>query len=323
MDTTTLIVGALIILNVGGLIISRMRKTAAVTTEGGVSVEAAQQAIARSKEDRYAFLGRLLKRRGSNLIERNLVTAGLLIKPSEFMMMNLVALAVCTLIGLLHVSSMPAYVGFFPLLKRVLWIVFYVYIGWNAPQWILQYMADRRRTKLEYQLADALTIIASGLKGGYSFVQGLDMASQQLEAPIKEETARCLRLIQLGLDTPRALLQLAERINSYDYDMTVSATNIQLSVGGNLSQMLENIAATVRDRIRLRRDIAVLTAQGRISGAILIALPIAIFLMLMVINREYMGRLLNTTMGNNLLYLAAGMQAVGIYWIKKLLDFDN
>lgn len=321
MDTTTLIVIGLIAVNVIGLIVSRMRKPAAVA-EGGLTVEATQQAMARAKQERFEFISRLFKKRGGSLIERNLVTAGLMIKASEFMMLNLIVLAVCLLIGLLHVSALAPATGFFSLLTRFGWLAFYVYIGWKSPQWILQYLANKRRQKLEYQLADALTIIASGLKGGYSFVQGLDMASQQLESPIKEETARVLRLIQLGLDTPRALVQLSERINSYDYDMTVSATNIQLSVGGNLSLLLENIAATIRDRIRLRRDIAVLTAQGRISGAILVCLPIAIGLMLCVVNWEYMSQLLEPA-GRILLYLAFGLQAMGIYWIKKLLDFDN
>lgn len=323
MNNITLIIIALIFVNVGGLVASRMKRKTAVT-EGGVTVEAAQQAITRSKQEKFEFLARLFKGRGgAGKIERDIVSAGLMIKPTEFLMMNLIILAVCLLIGLLSVSSMSVVPGFFSLFKRALALTFFVVLGWKSPQWILGYIANRRRTKLEYQLADALTIIASGLKGGYSFVQGLDMASQQLEPPIKEETARVLRLIQLGLDTPRALLQMAERVNSYDYDMTVSATNIQLAVGGNLSQMLDNIAATIRDRIRLRRDIAVLTAQGRMSGMILVALPLGIGLMLSVINGEYMGRLITTPEGNMLLYVAAGLQATGIYWIKKLLDFDN
>lgn len=322
MDTTTLIVVLLIVVNVGGLIFSRLRKN--IVKENDMSITATQQAMQRAKQERFQLISRLFssKEKGST-IERNLITAGLLLKPSEFMMVNLFVLAVVMLIGILHIGSMPANFGFFALLKRVLWMAAYIGIGWKAPQWILQYMANKRRTQLEYQLADALTIISSGLKGGYSFVQGLDMASQQLEAPIKDETARVLRLIQLGLDTPRALIQMAERVNSYDYDMTVSATNIQLAVGGNLSQLLENIAATIRERIRLRRDIAVLTAQGRMSGMILICLPIAIGLMLFGINPDYMSKLTTTELGNNLLYLAGGMQAVGIYWIKKLLDFDN
>lgn len=323
MDTLTLLLIGLVVLNVAGLAFTRLRKKTAVTADG-MTVGDTQQAMARAKVERFEFIGRFFQSRGSSSkIEKNLVTAGLLLKPAEFMMINLVCLAVCLLIGLLYVANMPAYSGLFPLIKRVFALFMAVYLGWKTPQWILQYMADKRRMTLEYQLADALTIIASGLKGGYSFVQGLDMAAQQLEAPIKDEVARVLRLIQLGLDTPRALVQMSDRVNSYDYDMTVSATNIQLTVGGNLSLLLENIAATIRDRIRLRRDIAVLTAQGRMSGGILVALPIGIGIMLFGINGEYMSRLITTDLGNNLLYMAAGMQGFGIYWIKKLLDFDN
>ena len=187
---------------------------------------------------------------------------------------------------------------------------------------MLAFLAGKRRSVLEYQLADALTIISSSLKGGYSFVQGLDMAGQQMEEPIKSEILRVIRLIQLGLDTPKALLQLADRVNSYDYDMTISATNIQLAVGGNLSSLLEGISETIRARISLRRDIAALTAQGRISGGILFVLPIGIAIFLCAANWEYMSALF-TPMGYNLLYMAGGMQTAGFFWIKKLLDFDN
>jgi len=149
------------------------------------------------------------------------------------------------------------------------------------------------------------------------------MAGQQMEAPIKDEVARVIRLIQLGLDTSRALTQMSERVNSYDYDMTVSATNIQLAVGGNLSQLLEGIAATIRDRIRLKRDIAALTAQGRISGAILVALPVGIAIMLRFINPDYMNQLLETDLGNDFIYMSMAQMAVGIWWIKNLIDFDK
>lgn len=321
MDITYIFI-FLIALNVGGLILSRMRKN--TVKEEEMSASQTQLAMHRAKQERFLLISKLFNSNDKqNTIERNLITAGLMLKPSEFMMANLFFLAVVLLIGILHINSMPAAYGFFALLKRTLWLGCYVYLGWKTPRWILQFMANRRRTQLENQLADALTIIASGLKGGYSFVQGLDMASQQLDAPIKDETARVLRLIQLGLDTPRALLQMAERVNSYDYNMTVSATNIQLAVGGNLSILLENIANTIRERIRLRRDIAVLTAQGRISGMILICLPIAIGVMLYGLNKEYMSRLLTTDTGNNILYAAGILQGFGILWIKKLLDFDN
>ncbi len=304
------------------LVASRLRRGAA--TDTGLTVEGAQIAMARSKQERFAFLSRLMRgQKGSSKIDRDLVSAGLLIKPNEFYMINLVAMGLIILMGLFFIRELPNDGSFFSLVRRAGFFAISIYLGWNVPRWVLGMLAAKRRTKLEYQLADALAIIASSLRGGFSFVQGLDMASQQLEPPIKDEFARVIRLVQLGLETSRALEQMSERINSYDYDMTVSATNIQLSVGGNLSQMLDSIAATIRDRIRLRREIAALTAQGRISGAILIGLPVGIALMLRVVNAEYMARLTNTPEGGVMLYIWVVMQGIGIYWIKKLLDFDN
>lgn len=324
MDTITL-VGGLFVVNIVAVAVMRMRKPAAATADG-MSVDASVQAVARATEpERFGFLLKALKgRKETSAIQRNLVTAGLMLKPSEFLGINVGALVVIVLATMFWINTkMSLDIAFLPLVKRTLMLLFGIWLGWRGPQMVLQFMANKRRTTLEYQLVDALAIVSSSLKGGYSFVQGLDMASQQLESPIKDEVARVMRLVQLGLDTPRALLTLAERVNSYDYDMTVSATNIQLSVGGNLSQLLEGIAATIRDRIRLRREIGALTAQGRISGSILIALPIGIAVFLRIINPEYMGYLTSTDTGMNLIYFACAQQACGIYWIKKLLDFDN
>jgi tight adherence protein B len=321
MNMTT-ILGAFLVLNIAAYVAVKRRKPVAATADG-MSVEDVQAAMSR-REERFGLLNKFMRRRkGTSLIQRNLITAGLPLRPAEFLMANLFCFAAVLLLGSLHIRSMPYPHGFFALLKQGLWFLFYGWFGFKAPQMVLQFLANKRRMTLEVQLADALAIVSSALKGGYSFVQGLSMASEQLPPPISGEVARVIRLIQLGLDTPRALEQLAERVNSYDYDMTVSAANIQLASGGNLSQMLESIAATIRDRIRLRRDIAALTAQGRISGGILISLPIGIALMLRVINPEYFSLLTTTDLGNNLLYGAATQQAIGIYWIKKLLDFDN
>ena len=323
MDKQTLILFALIGVILVCIIALRMRRTAAEAAQKG-TLDAADPIFQRTRAERFTLISRIFYGRKSTYwIDRDLITAGILLKPTEFIAINLVFLALMMLVGLLHINSMPANPTFFGLAKRLLWLLLYIFLGWKVPQWILHYSAVRRRSKLENQLADALTIVASSLKGGYSFIQGMDMASQQLDDPIKMEMARVLRLIQLGMDTPRALQQMAERVNSYDYYMTVSATNIQLAVGGNLASLLETIAETIRERIRLRRDIAVLTAQGRVSGAILVALPICIFFMLFIINPKYMSELTTTTTGNNLLYGALIMQCCGIYWIKKLLDFDN
>ena len=316
----------LVLFNVVGLAVTKMKKKSAVTTQGVAvnAVDAVQSAMTRSKTERFEIIARFFKgRKGANVIERNLVTAGMMVKPTEFLAVNILFL-VMMLIGAVAYLSLkwPNDGAFFTLVKRLAFLGTMCFIGWRGPQMFLQFKANSRRSKLEYQLADALTIISSSLKGGYSFVQGLDMSGQQMEEPIKGEIQRVIRLIQLGLDTSKALIAMSERVNSYDYDMTISATNIQLAVGGNLSILLEGISATIRDRIRLRRDIGALTAQGRISGGILFVLPIGIAIFLCGINWEYMSALFTDT-GYNLLYGAGGLQFMGFLWIKKLLDFDN
>lgn len=313
----------LVVLNIIGLAAVKLKKKPAVSTEG-ISVDSLQTAMARSKNERFALIARFFKgRKNTSLIEKNLITAGMMLKPSEFIAINLLFLAFTVLLAIAYLSlKWPNDGAFFTLVKRSGFLLAMFFAGWRGPQMFLQMKADSRRSKLEYQLADALTVIASSLKGGYSFVQGLDMAGKQMEEPIKGEIERVMRLIQLGLDTPKALSQMSERVNSYDYDMTVSATNIQLTVGGNLSQLLEGISNTIRDRIRLRRDVAALTAQGRISGGILFVLPLGIALFLMGLNWEYLSQLF-TEKGLYLVYAAITMQALGFLWIKKLLDFDN
>lgn len=302
----------------------KSRKTSSVTADG-MTVEATQAAITRRGAS-GSVVERVMRGRRIKLaatIERNLVTANLAFRPHEFIAGNLIFLVIVLILDSIIIGRMTSSPGLFGMLKVAFVVAFMPWFGLKFPQIILQFLADRRRNKLDVQLAEALTLVSSGLKGGYSFIQGLSMAAEQLEPPITDEIARVIRLIQLGLDTPRALEQLAQRVNSYDYDMTVSATNIQLSSGGNLSVLLEKVAETIRDRIRLRRDIGALTAQGRISGAILIGLPIGIGLMLNVINREYFELLYTTTLGHNLITFAFLLQSAGIYWIKKLLDFDN
>jgi tight adherence protein B len=270
------------------------------------------------------MLERLMRRqKGANKIQRNLVTAGLMVKPGEFAAINIGFFILWMILYLIYMSRVPPAASFFGTFKQLIGLAIIIWVGWHIPRWVLQFLADKRRNTLEVQLADALAMISSGLKGGYSFIQGLSMAAEQMPPPISDEFKRTVRLIQLGVDTPRALEQMAQRINSYDYDMTVSATNIQLSSGGNLSALLEGIATTIRDRIRLRRDIAALTAQGRISGAILIALPLGIAFFLNILNREYFSLLYTTDLGWNIIYGAAFLQACGVYWIKKLLDFDS
>lgn len=246
--------------------------------------------------------------------EKRLTAAGLALRPTEFL-----AIVAFSTVGFLFIGCWAmASAG-------ISWILALAMtaFGYYLPNLILNMLVGRRKRTLETQLADALTMIASALKGGYGFVQALTMAGNQLPPPISDEFQRVTRLIELGVDTPHALERMGARVQSYDFDMTITATCIQLEAGGNLSQLLETVAFTIRERIKLRREISAATAQGRMSGAILVLLPIGILGALSVINPEYLSFLISREIGHKLLYGAAFMQSLGAYIIWKMLQFEG
>jgi tight adherence protein B len=246
--------------------------------------------------------------------EKRLTSAGLALRPTEFL-----AIVACSTIGFFLIACWAAGT------MKISWMMVLglTAFGYYLPNLILNMIIKRRKITLEAQLADALTMIASALKGGYGFVQGLAMAGNQLPSPIADEFQRVIRLVELGVDTPHALERMGQRVQSYDFDMAITATCIQLESGGNLSQLLETIAHTIRERMKLRREISAATAQGRMSGGILILLPVGILGVLSVINPEYLSFLIAREVGHKLLYGAAIMQSMGAYVIWKMLQFEG
>lgn len=246
--------------------------------------------------------------------EKRLTAAGLALRPTEFLAIVALSTVGFLLIGCWAMAS-----------AGISWVMALAMtaFGYYLPNLILNILVKRRKRTLETQLADALTMIASALKGGYGFVQALTMAGNQLPPPIADEFQRVTRLIELGVDTSHALERMGARVQSYDFDMTITATCIQLEAGGNLSQLLETVAWTIRERIKLRREISAATAQGRMSGAILVLLPIGILGALSVINPEYLSFLISREIGHKLLYGAAFMQSMGAYIIWKMLQFEG
>ena len=118
-----------------------------------------------------------------------------------------------------------------------------------------------------------LTLIASSLRSGYSFLRAIQVVGQEMPDPIAEEFRRTVAESNLGVPTEQALGRMVERVPSYDLDLVVTAVNIQLQVGGNLAQILDTIAATIRERVRNQREIAALTAEGKLSGWVCAGMP--------------------------------------------------
>ncbi len=195
-------------------------------------------------------------------------------------------------------------------------------ISFFAPGVFVSWRRGKRRRDFANQLVDALTQTSGSLRAGYSLIQSLDTVAKQLPPPAGDEFLRVVREVQLGQPMSVALDHLVERIKSDDLVMVVASININRQIGGNLSEILETAAETIRERVRIKREIDVLTAQQRISGYVLTFLPIALGAVLMIINPTYQMRLF--TPGPTLcIPLGAGLSmVVGFFIMRRIVDIE-
>jgi tight adherence protein B len=145
----------------------------------------------------------------------------------------------------------------------------------------------KRLVKFNDQLADMLNLMVNGLRAGYSTMQAMEAVSKELPSPISDEFRRVVQEMQLGVAMERALDNLLTRIPSPDLDLVVTAINVQREVGGNLAEILDTISHTIRERVRIKGEIRVLTSQVMYSGRFLAVMPLFLFAGLYVMNRNY------------------------------------
>jgi tight adherence protein B len=195
-------------------------------------------------------------------------------------------------------------------------------VGFQAPAFFVRRRKRNRLNKLEMQLEEALTMTANSLKAGFGLLQSLELAAQQLEHPIATELRRTLHDINVGSSTEDALLALSERASSYDLDIVVTAILIQRSVGGNLAEILETVANTMRERARIRGHVKAVTSQQRLTGYILGIMPVAVMGLLFLVASEYMTPLFTTLAGQVLLVGAGIMEFIGILLIRRILAIE-
>jgi tight adherence protein B len=195
-------------------------------------------------------------------------------------------------------------------------------VGFMLPQFWLNWRKEGRRKKLEEQLPDALIFVSNSLKAGFGLLQSLSMAADQLENPIAKELAQTVYETNVGSSMDEAFLALSERCDSYDLDLVVTAVLIQRSAGGNLSEILENVASTMRERVRIRGEIQTLTAQQRLTGMVIAGLPVAVGGMFLVVSPDYITTLFTDTMGQVALGMAAILETIGIVVIRRILAIE-
>jgi tight adherence protein B len=170
-----------------------------------------------------------------------------------------------------------------------------------------------------------LNLVVNGLRAGYSTMQALEAVSKELPPPISDEFRRVVQEMQLGLPMDKALDNLIRRIPSEDLDFVITAINVQREVGGPLAEILDTISFTIRERVRIKGEIRVLTAQVVMSGRILSGVPFAVFILLWFINQKYMGQFFdpqNLLCGGGALAVGVTMIAIGYVVMMKIADIE-
>ena len=187
------------------------------------------------------------------------------------------------------------------------------------------YIGQKKRSRLARmndQLLELLELVSNSLKSGYGLMQSFDFAAQQMRPPLASEVNRMLREANLGLGVDKSLEALGERVSSPDLDMVLTAISIQQAVGGNLTEILDSVSYTIRERARIRGEVKTLTAQGMMTGYLVGGLPVGVGALFMVINTAYMSLLFTETIGQILLLAALGFEILGVVTIKRILAIE-
>jgi tight adherence protein B len=185
-------------------------------------------------------------------------------------------------------SFVMAVVGYFIGSESLLMAVVGAVFGAYVPRIYVKREQSKRLVRFDNQLADMLNLMVNGLRAGYSNLQAMEAVSREMPNPIADEFRRVVQEISLGVPTERALDNLLRRIPSDDLDLVITAMNVQREVGGNLAEILDTISHTIRERVRIKGEIRVLTSQVMYSGRFLAMMPLFVIGILYLLNREYM-----------------------------------
>jgi tight adherence protein B len=249
------------------------------------------------------------KRGFTRLVHDSLERAGLPLRPNEYIVGHFLAVVAVGVV----VQLLTGRLGF---------AVIAIVLATALPIMYVRYRADKRRTMFEEQLPDVLTLVAGSLRSGWGMLQAIELVTREMAPPASEEFKRVETEVRLGMPLEQSLRAMAERIDSDDFRWAVSAIAIQREVGGNLAEVLDIIAKTIRERAALRRQVSALTSEGRLSAIILIALPVLEFGFLYIINPRYMSLLFTTIPGLIMLIGWILLMVVGGFWLRAVMTVE-
>lgn len=192
--------------------------------------------------------------------------------------------------------------------------------GIAAGMILLRLRIQRRQKLFTNQLGDMLTMVANALRAGFSFLQAFELIAKEMPAPMSTEAQQVINEINLGGTLENALNNMQKRVESDDFELVITSVLIQRQVGGNLAQILDTISETIEERIRMRREVLSLTAQGRLSGMVLAALPPVLAVLISVISPGYMAPLLENEVGKYIIAGCVVMELIGFIIIRRIVD---
>jgi tight adherence protein B len=262
-----------------------------------------------------------LAHRASSLAERSLEDrgrrralsdalehAGLAIRPGEFIVLAITSAFVALVIGFL-------------LGGPIMGLVFAGLVGLGF-RFSVTVLAERRRGKFASQLGDTLQLLSGSLRAGYGMLQALDAVARDAESPTADEFGRVVIETRLGRNPSESLHALAKRMGNEDFEWVVQAIDIHREVGGDLTEVLDTVAATIRQRDQLRRQVKALSAEGRLSAGILFGLPLVMFAAIRFINPDYMNEMTGSTIGRVMMAFAAFLLLMGGLWLRKIVKLE-
>ena len=258
----------------GGALAGRLERYAAGRSEESGGSDAEGSAV-------VAGLSRVIERQDlAARMSVDLARADLKMKPAEFIILWAIA-------PILFVAVAFIFGFIFPGFRHPAALFLFFVLGALFPRWYLKFRQRKRIKAFAQQLPDTITLLANSLRAGSSFLQGIELVTREARPPISEEFERVVREMQLGMALQPALNNLVRRVASEDLELMVTAIQIQSQVGGNLATVLDSIAYTIRERVRIQGEIQTLTAMQRYSGYVITALPVGLGLILFVISPNY------------------------------------
>lgn len=243
----------------------------------------------------------------SNKMRDDILLSGLKMRPEEFIIMWL------------FLTIGPGFL-FYSISSNLLQSIIITILGFLIPPVCMKKGIQKRRALFELQLGDALLVLSNGLRAGFSFTQALDNIIRDLPEPINNEFSNMSRELKFGMDIETAMSKVASRMESGDMKLLTTAVVVQRQVGGNLTEILDSISKTIRERQEIKRTVKTLTAQGRISGKIIGLLPIGLLGMISFINPDYMAPLYTTAYGYMLLMICGALELIGFLMISKIVN---